>query len=149
MPAQGTALGIGSGVEYSNALKGQKPVCGQESCFALSGLGGFSFGSDPQGRPRKRGSPRLGFPVLAPSGRQISATPKGTRPGNRTRRRLRCDRPRRGCGAGPARARVIPARSTSWSAMPASTCETAAWRRFLRGPPSMPRAELGIHGLNK
>ncbi len=23
MPAQGTALGIGSGVEYSNALKGQ------------------------------------------------------------------------------------------------------------------------------
>jgi hypothetical protein len=39
------------------------------SCFALSGLGGFSFGSDPQGVA-------LGFPVSAPSGRRKSATPK-------------------------------------------------------------------------
>src|SRR5271157_5641779 len=60
MPAQGTALGIGSGVENSNALKGQNR-------FAVK---------DPQGRPRKRGSPRLGFSVSAPTGQQKSATPE-------------------------------------------------------------------------
>ncbi len=60
MPAQGTALEFGSYVENSNALKGQNR-------FVVK---------DPQGRPRKRGSPRLGFPVSAPSGRQKSATPK-------------------------------------------------------------------------
>ncbi len=53
MPAQGTALGIGSGVENSNALKGQNR-------FVVK---------DPQGVA-------LGFPVSAPSGQQKSATPK-------------------------------------------------------------------------
>ena len=70
MPAQGTALGIGSRVENSNALKGQNRFVVKNLVSPFQGLGRFSFGSDPQGRPRKRGSPRLGFPVSAPSGRQ-------------------------------------------------------------------------------
>ena len=49
---------------------------------ALSGLGGYSFASDPQGRPRKRGSPRLGFPVSAPSGQQKNAEDQKMRSGS-------------------------------------------------------------------
>ncbi len=60
MLAQGNALGTGSNVENSHALKGAQQLCGQESRLALSGLGGFSFGSDPQGVA-------LGFPVSAPT----------------------------------------------------------------------------------
>jgi|SRR5271157_974589 len=76
MPAQGTALGIGSGVENSNALKGQNRLVVKNLVSPFQGWADSHNGSDPQGRPRKRGSPRLGFPVSAPSGRQKSATPR-------------------------------------------------------------------------
>src|SRR5271157_2835885 len=76
MSAQGAALGNGVVVEN----------------LVLPFQGWADSHSDPQGRPRKRGSPRLGFPVSAPSGRQKSATPLH-RPGcSLPKRRARASR---------------------------------------------------------
>jgi hypothetical protein len=69
MPAQGTALGIGSGVENSNALKGQNRFVVKNLVSPFQGWADSHNGSDPQGDA-------LGFPVSAPSGRQKSATPR-------------------------------------------------------------------------
>jgi len=80
------------------------------SCFALSGLGGFSFGSDPQGVA-------LGFSVSAPSGRQKSATPKiiaqGSGFGLGTVNLIGCDPTLRAEGADCNRSGQLPFRFRS------------------------------------
>ena|SRR5271157_3189696 len=76
MPAQGIALGIGSGVDNSNALKGQNRFVVKNLLSPFQGWADFSFGSDPRALPIGSQGVALGFPVSAPSGRQKSATPK-------------------------------------------------------------------------
>jgi hypothetical protein len=62
------------------ALKGRNKILDHKPVLPLQGIAILNTGSNSQGRPRKRGSPRLGWHVAAPSGRDSkSATSKNQR----------------------------------------------------------------------
>src|SRR5271157_3299173 len=80
MPAQGIALGIGSGVENSNALKGRTGLWSR-ILFRPFRAGRILIRIGSPGPTPQAGFPPPGLSVSAPSGRQKSATSKFARGG--------------------------------------------------------------------
>jgi len=62
MPAQGTALGIGSGVEYSNALKGQNRFVVKNLVSPFQGWADSHSDRIPRADPASGVPPAWAFP---------------------------------------------------------------------------------------